>query len=172
MSHVIGRGRYARETYPEPLRAPPSIPQQNGAFLIAISVISPDPPPPPGDVLFALPNDNTLPPLASAGLNYVFVFPDACTLTRVHLHGKSATIGSANTLNLGGSGLDVDFDLFVNGAFVDTLLTLPAGQADVDIFESPGIAIPAGAEAQFILPVPGNALGAMLNFLFAFYIGP
>jgi len=168
--HIIGRGRYARETYPD--RGGGSSRGLSGTYLVVVNVISPDPPPPPGDFLFALPNDNTLNPSTTIDVNNVFTFPNACTLTRATLHGKVATIGSANTLGLGGPTAH-DFDVYVNGAFVTTLFQLPAGATDVDLDTGPiGVPIPAGAEVQFIVPVESAATGFLQNYLFAFAIGP
>ena len=175
MSFVIGRGRYAREAYPD--RGGGSSRGFAGSFLVVVGTISPDPPgqpPPLTDFLFALPNDNTLPPSGppfGTGINYFWTFPDACTLTKVRLHGDSTTLGTSNTLGPGGTPTPHDVDLYIDGAFVATLLTLPAGASDVDIPESPGIAIPAGSEVQFIIPVENNATGFLQNFLFAFAIG-
>lgn len=172
--YIIGRGRTAREAYPD--RGGGSSRGAAGSFTVVVGIISPDPPgvpPPPTDFLFALPNDNTLGPSGppfGTGINYFWTFPDACTLTKVRLHGNATRLGTFNTLGAGGP-TPHDVDLYIDGVFVSTLLTLPAGATDVDIPASPGIAIPAGAEVQFIIPVENNATGALDNFLFAFAIG-
>jgi len=144
---------------------------ESGIFNVVVN-LSPDPPPPPGDVLNFLPNDNTLPLSSAPGANYVFVMPDDCLLTRCCLHGDSRTIGSFNTLGPGGVPMDLDFDLYVDGVFLQTLFTLPAGETDVDFFVNPNQPIPAGAEVQFVVPAPGNVSGALLNFVFSFSTGP
>ena len=116
-------------------------------------------------------NDNTLQPnqanapTVPTDISHVFVFPDACTLSRVWLHGKAATIGTVN-----GKGTAFPIDLYVNQARVETLVTIPAGETDVDLHTSPGVAIPAGAEVQFVIPQPGSSSGDLEFFLFAFAI--
>jgi hypothetical protein len=148
----------------------------SGTFVGVGGARSPDPPPPPGDALFALPNDNTLnpngPPFAPTltGINYVWTFPDACRVTRAALHGKAATIGSTNTLGLGGPQAH-DFDVFVDGVFVETLFTLGAGETDVDLHASPAIDVPFGSEFQIVIPAATSETGELANFLFSFSIG-
>ncbi len=144
---------------------------ESGIFVVVVN-LSPDPPPPPGDIKNFLPNDNTLPLSSAPNANYVFVMPDDCTLTRCSLHGKSSTIGSFNTLGPAGVPMDLDFDLFVDGVFLQTLFTLPAGKTDVNLFVNPNQPIPAGAEVQFAVPTPGSVTGALLNFVFSFSTGP
>ena len=142
----------------------------SGCYLIAIHTISPSPPAPANRFLFALPVDRTIQPAAGgSGLPYTFLFPGDCVLTRVHLHGRSRTLRSYNTLGAGGV-TPHSIDLYVNGEFAETLLTLSAGATDVDIYSEPDIAIKAGSEVQFIVPVEGNASGAIMNFLLAFAV--
>lgn len=174
MSFVIGRGRYARETYPD--RAGASSRGIAGSYLVVLSLL---PEADPTPTLCALPNDNTTGLNQSAGgatmpatdVLHVFLFPDACTLTRVNLLGDSGKLGTVNALAVAGTPVDMPIDLYIDQVFVATLLTLPASATDIDIIETPGIAIPAGAEVQFVIPEPGQATGDVRNFLFAFSIG-
>jgi hypothetical protein len=147
-----------------------------GSFVVAVGAISPDPPPPPGDTLFALPNDNTLSPTGTPfapsqfGLNYVWTFPAATKLKRCALHGKAATIGTVNTLGAGGPQPH-DVDVFVDGVFVTTLFTIAAGATDVDLSANPDVPIPAGSELQIAIPAALDESGELSNFLFSFSIG-
>lgn len=147
-----------------------------GTFVVVVGAISPDPPPPGPDVLFALPNDNTLtptgPPFSPSqfGINYVWTFPGATRLKRCALHGKAATIGSVNTLGHT-APQPHDVDVYVDGVFKATLFTLAAGATDVDLQASPDIAIPFGSELQFVIPAATNESGLLENFLFSFSIG-
>ncbi len=166
MSFVIGRGRYARETYPD--RGGGSSRGIAGSYLIVLTAL---PEADPVPTLCALPNDNTTGPNESntgapaTDVLHVFLFPDACTLTRVDLKGDSASLGTVNQKTT-----DFPIDLYVNGVNVATLVTIPAGQTDINIPATPGIAIPAGAEVQFVIPQPANSTGNLENYLFAFAI--
>jgi hypothetical protein len=122
-----------------------------------------------------LPNDNTLDPSFTnpPGLHYVFTFPGACTLTKAALHGKSASIGSTNTLLVGGVPQDTDFVVFVNGVQSPALFTLLAGVTDVDLSAAPNISIPAGAEVMFaFIADPASDSGVLQNFLLSYSVGP
>jgi hypothetical protein len=145
-----------------------------GTFVVAMGEL---PESNPVDSLCCLANDNTTgmnqadAPTVPTDLLHVFTFPAACTLTRVELHGKAATIGSVNELAVAGTPVPLPFDLYVNQVFVQTLVTLPASATDVDLVATPNVAIPAGAEVQFVCPEPGAATGNVENFLFSFSIG-
>jgi len=140
-----------------------------GCHLVVIRAISSSQPAPAGGFLFALPNDNRLHPAVGADIDHVFVFSDACVLTRAHLHGCARTIGSVNTLGVGGTTAH-DVDLYVNGEFVERLLRLPGGAVNVDVRARPDVPIEAGSEVQFVVPVESNATGGLRNFLFAFSV--
>jgi hypothetical protein len=142
-----------------------------GSYLVTIRTISPGQPAPAAGFLFALPSDSALQPIVGVDLDHVFVFPYDCVLTRAHLHGCARTIGSVNTLGVGGATAH-DVDLYVNGAFAETLLRLPGGAVNVDVRARPSAPIKAGDEVQFVVPVESNATGALKNFLFAFSIAP
>jgi len=144
----------------------------SGTFVTTCPLIGPgDPPPPqPGDVVFFLPNDNTTSSSPNTDALHVFVMPDDCVLTRASLVGDPTTLGS---FNVGTSETtDLDFDLFIDGVFIQTLFTLPAGATLVDLFVNPNTPIPAGAEVQIGVPFPGTAFGGVGNFVFSFSVGP
>ena len=161
--HVIGRNRHARSGGgSRPI---------TGSYLIAIRTISPSPPASASRFLFTLPSSHTLQPtVAGSGIDYTFMFPSACTLTHAHLHGDARTLRSYNTLGVGGV-TPHDVDLYVDGTFVKTLLTLSAGATTVDVHSTPDVAIGAGSEVQFVVPVEANATGSIMNFFLAIAVG-
>ena len=91
-------------------------------------------------------------------------------LTHAQLHGNAQTIGSVNTLSLGGFA-PLAVDLYINGERSTTLLTIPSGASTVDVHSRPDVLIMAGDEVRFVVPVRPNTTGALLNFLFAFSVG-
>ncbi len=148
----------------------------SGTFVTTCPLIGPgDPPPPPtGDVIFFLPNDNTTSASPNTSALYVFVMPDDCVLTRASLLGDPATLGTFSFLP---SPTPIDVDLFIDGVFIQTLFTIPAGPTGtattVELLANPNVPIPAGAEIQFGLPFPPSVtFGGIGNFVFSFSVGP
>jgi len=59
----------------------------------------------------------------------------------------------------------IDLDLYVNGSYVATLATIPAGQATFNVVTNPGVVIPAGSLYQLIVDFGSAITGEAGNFL-------
>jgi hypothetical protein len=124
--------------------------------------------------LFALPSDNDLtpisgPPWATRGY---FIVPRATRLVDVHLQGDAVRYASVNTVTGAFGPIPVNVDLYLDSAFVATLVTIPPSETTFDLFATPNIPIPAGSRVQFIIDLTGWASGQIGNFLANFAIGP
>lgn len=67
-----------------------------------------------------------------------------------------------------GPPLAVNLDLYLDGAFVATLVTVPVGWVGPDLFATPNIPIPAGSAVQFIVNLTDWAAGEIGSFEVSF----
>ena len=162
MSHVIGRGRYARETYPTaPGTGGAGAPGAATSFTTSLSTraFAPN--------LYALPNDNgpakVLP--ATGVIQAYFVAARDTTLSAIHVQGRSVDLGTTNTVVNGVTPVPIPIELWINDVMVATLVTIPAGATDFDVSASPGIAIPVNSSVQIVVDLSGATSGVLSNIL-------
>jgi hypothetical protein len=69
-----------------------------------------------------------------------------------------------------GAPFPVNADLWVNGAFVETLATIAAGATTFDVVATPDTVIPAGAIVNIVLDLSAYNSGQLNNWLVAFAV--
>jgi hypothetical protein len=115
--------------------------------------------------LFALPNDNDVPPRAGPpwDARHYFTLGSDFILSKVHIKADANALGSFNTIT---GQPTINVDLYMDGAFVETLATIAAGNATFDITVTPGTTIPANSLYQFMVDASSATGGSIGNFLF------
>ncbi len=117
--------------------------------------------------LFALPSDNNAgpTPLPAVDPAYHFVVARDCVLSSVHVKG-SAAFGSINSVaNSISDPFPVNVDLYLNGVYNTTLVTIPPAVTVFDLQASPGVSIPVGSDIQFVVDLGAwnsGTIGGML----------
>lgn len=71
-----------------------------------------------------------------------------------------------------GPALPVNVDLYLDGAFIATLATVPAGLASFDVPATPGIVIPAGKIVNIVIDLSAWSSGNLNDWLLAFAVVP
>lgn len=69
-----------------------------------------------------------------------------------------------------GPALPIDIDLYIDGVFNSTLVTIPPGASTFDVFASLAVPIPANAQMQFIVDLTSWASGEISRLLCNFAI--
>ena len=118
--------------------------------------------------LFALPSDNDVSPEPGPPWNtrHTFIVPMTCSLTAFHVKGDAVSLNSTNTImDATPQLIPVNVNLFLNGSFVETLVTIPPGASTFDVFSTQPLVILANAEINFVVDLTAWASGTIGNFL-------
>jgi len=116
---------------------------------------------------YAIPSDNAVDALLLPAVNprAFFNVSHDSTLTFFHLQGRSAQYGTSNSLV---QIVPIPIELWLNGAFVATIASIPAGATDFDIIAMPNIPIPAASTVQFVanclVATDGGLAGVLVSW--------
>jgi hypothetical protein len=124
--------------------------------------------------LFALPADNDvgLQPGPPWNTRHTFILPQRCAVHAVHVKGDPSYTTVNSVVDAGANPLPVNIDLYVNGVFEQTLLTIPAGDTDFDLYAKPNVTIEASSFIQFVVDLTNWNAGSIGNLLVNIAIVP
>jgi len=117
--------------------------------------------------LFALPSDNDvgLQPGPPFNTRHTFILPQRCKLHALHVKGDPSYASVNSVVGAGASPIAVDIDLYVDGTFVQTLLTIPPAATDFDLYAQPDITIEASSFVQLVVDLTAWTAGSIGNLL-------
>jgi hypothetical protein len=117
--------------------------------------------------LLALPSDNDvgLQPGPPFNTRHTFILPQRCALHAMHVKGDPSYNTVNSVVDGGANPLPVNIDLYINGEFVSTLITIPAGATTFDFYATPNVSIDAGSIIHFVADLTSWAAGSIGNLL-------